>query len=150
MDRTLAILDIENLLGGRVTPDRVRLLDHAYQQLQPIGPWDLCTVATAPAHIANTYPLARPWRRVIGPPGPDSADLALLRDGVPWDRLHTFSRVVVASGDAAFLPVIEAANRLGIPSTIITSDLTFPHWRLYQACTQHRQLRLATLLTAAA
>lgn len=150
MDRTLALLDIENLLGGRVTPQRVRHLDRAYQQAHPIGPNDLCTVATAPAHLADTYPLPSLWRRLIGPPGPDSADLALLTDGVPWKHLHTFTRIVIASGDLAFLPVAHAARRAGVPTTVITTDLSYLHWRLYQACDQHRQLRLAALLDTAA
>ena len=35
-------------------------------------------------------------------------------------------------------------------TTVITTDLSYLHWRLYQACDQHRQLRLAALLDTAA
>jgi hypothetical protein len=140
--RRLHLVDIENEVAGRVTPESCRIFLAEYVRLGILGGSDLVIVGVSPTSMVATYPLPAGWRRALGPDGPESADIALLT-GVPaMDRWSSFSELVIASADHSFLALACQARGMGLAVTIVTNSSRPPHWRLYAAADRHLTLRI--------
>lgn len=109
--RTFNLLDLENLVGGRVDAAAVRDVWSEFGEIIDTRHTDLTTVAVSRRHAATAF-LALPanLHRVIGANVPDGADTALINSvDVGWIAAN-FGQVVIASGDHIFAPL---ARRLG-------------------------------------
>jgi len=139
--RTLHLLDVENLVAGRVSTQSVSTMWSQF--VAAIDPrWDdLSTVAVARRHAATTFfALPTEVRRVIGSNGPDGADLALIESiDVDWAS-RNFGRVVIASGDHIFAPLARQLTTQGLQVLQVTG-IGYCSAALYRACTAHTTLR---------
>lgn len=148
--RRIHFVDIENEVGGWVTPLACDEFAAEYRQLSVFGPMDQIIVGVSPYSIAATYTLPPGWRRVLGPQGPQSADKALLAE-IPDDRrLASFTEVVIASGDRSFLTLALRARLAGLGVTLVTNRLFRPHWKLYKAASQHLTISVQSSFPRAA
>ncbi len=114
--RTIHLVDVDNLLGNPGTTDRQRIRTclARYRARAGYTPGDHVIVATGcnGRHVLETelaWPAAVHRRRA----GKDGADLALL-DDLDWVIASgRYTRVVIGSGDHAFAPSVDrllAAN----------------------------------------
>lgn len=138
--RTLHLLDVENLLGGRVCTASVRTMWTDFVTAVDARWDDLSTVAVARRHAATTFfALPDAVRRVVGGDGPDGADLALI-ESVDVDWVHrNFGRVVIASGDHIFTGPARQFSTRGLEVVQVIGDGRCSA-ELYRACTEHRYL----------
>lgn len=117
---TLHIVDIENLAGDAYPPPwAARWALTAYGQVSGHRTGDLAYVA------ANRYLLAgigfhKPFScQLRTASGPDGADLALI-DAAPSSWVGTrFRRLVVGSGDHAFVPLAVDALEAGLEVVVV-------------------------------
>src|SRR4051794_12488298 len=119
-DRTLHLIDIENLLGDPwVTGPRVADVYEAALVEAAYRPGDLVFVA------ANRWMLGElgfaphtPCRLMVAC-GEDGADFALLAQAAPEWVVRRFDRLVIASGDGIFAARAHACAELGVQVEII-------------------------------
>ena len=135
--RALHLIDLENQLCGNVTPNGCRDFYTAYQELQLLGPIDHVIVGIAPQNLADTFALPSGWRRVVGPAGTQSADLAILEAEPPPAALATYDELVLASSDGGFLDLVLRAKAAGLKVTIVSNPDRSPHWQMYVAAHRH-------------
>jgi hypothetical protein len=122
--RSLAVIDIENLLGDdpRVaTSAGIRATIAACIERADLRDDDLIVIACNPAlallvHDAAPHGLLRCQR------GENGADLALLDelDDVAWIA-GRFDRVVIGSGDGIFADAIQRLNHAGVETTVVAN-----------------------------
>jgi hypothetical protein len=118
--RTLHLVDIENLLGGpQATAGEV---DRAFEQYLALAAWqpgDIVNVAANP-NLALEF--------IWNPPvecsmhtahGTDGADIALLAHAAPEFVQRRAGRLVIGSGDHAFIPRALAARALGVGVLVV-------------------------------
>lgn len=139
--RSLHLIDIENQLCGQVSPDACRAFYVVYAQLGLLGPRDHVVVGTSPATLVDTYPLPRAWRRVMGPEGDQSADIALLAAAPTPQRWSSYGQLVLATADGGLLDIAVQARTAGLDVTVVTHHQRPPHWRLYAAAHRHLAIR---------
>lgn len=119
VDRTLHLLDIENLCGTPAFSESdLALLRNRYEVLVPIGPDDLVVVASS--HF-RARELMFGWTeaRPLFGSGPDGADKCLL-DVVFHEGVEgRFSHIVIGSGDGIFQPACAFLEAHGPSVTVV-------------------------------
>lgn len=119
-DRTLHVLDIENLAGTSLpTIVQVREVQGLYLARLSFGADDQVVMATSHRALLNA---ARGWphARYRVRSGPDGADLELLDVLMHEDVAARFRHVVIGSGDGAFVvPAATLAGR-GVQVTVVS------------------------------
>lgn len=118
--RTQHLIDLENLAGGPFPNTGVALarLDE-YLEASDWQPGDLGVVATNRwLHRRIAFDLPR-HLRALPVIGKDGADLALLGWTSPADVAKRFDRLVVGSGDHAFVELVAGAAALGVPAWVV-------------------------------
>ena len=122
--RTLALVDIENLLGDdprRATSTAIHATYAAFCERAQLRHDDLVVIACNPAlallvHGAVPHGLLRCQR------GANGADLALLGELDDVARIaERFDRVVIGSGDGIFADAIQRLNHAGIDTTVVAN-----------------------------
>jgi hypothetical protein len=112
--RTLHVIDLENLASGadKSADEFLDVLDR-YRSVMRIAPHDLVEVALdASAWRGVAFALPRGWRVRFGY-GRDGADRALLRAVDLRVAVARFDRVVIGSGDGAFVGLVEGLTSAG-------------------------------------
>ena len=114
--RTLNLVDLENLVGGRVETDAVRDVWSEFVAVADLRHDDHSCVAVSRQHAAAAFfGLPGNVQRIVGPNGPDGADLALL-DAIDYRwATANFGQVIIASGDHIFAPVADRFRDAGLP-----------------------------------
>jgi hypothetical protein len=125
IDRSLHLLDVENLLGGRRTNTTVAQLWQGYLASGLLRDGDLVIAALGAGSAQKlAFELPRPVRLVLGGHGPDAADHALLEAvDVTWVA-QRFSRVVIGSGDGIFTGLAECLHHAGLDVHVAVSHLS--------------------------
>ena len=114
MTRTLHLLDIENLAGGRVTIERCRRIWDEYVTVVGVRPNDQIVSAVAGRNAAAAaFGLPTRLRRVIGRDVKDGADRALMEAIDIGHVASRFEHVVIGSGDHFFVPAARQLRLLG-------------------------------------
>lgn len=113
--RTLHLIDLENLLCGRVDPRSVVQVWDEYRRVTGLRWDDHVVVSVAKRHAPATFfALPASVQRVIGADEADGADTALL-DAVQIDWAATrFRQVMLASGDHIFGDVARTLRGEGL------------------------------------
>lgn len=117
--RTLAVIDIENLLATADPTTRSCIaLRHVVQRLLPETSVQIVNACShhAARVAAFTWPEAR-WKFRSGPNG---ADLALIEELAPPQLRERFEHVVIGSGDGIFSPIAHQLVNDGIQVTVMT------------------------------
>jgi hypothetical protein len=112
--RTLHVIDLENLASGAdKSPGEFLDVMDRYRSVMRIASDDLVEVAVdASAWRRVAFALPRSWRVRFGY-GRDGADRALLRAIDPRVAARRFDRVVIGSGDGAFVGLAEGLTGAG-------------------------------------
>jgi hypothetical protein len=116
--RTLHLVDVENLLGDPCSSAAAVGEVLARYRRRHLRSGDQVVIAANP-HLGVKAKLAWPealvrWRR-----GPDGADKALLAEAEPADIARRFDRLVVASGDHIFEPLLKEVRALGVAVLVV-------------------------------
>ena len=119
--RALHLLDLENLMGGPFAGrPAIRTAVQAYRDVAAVGPLDLVTISTNPALLLEAAAAWAGSALFVAGRGPDGADLALLRQVQnPVWVAQRFDRVVIGSGDGAFVTAAAELRRLGIAVGVV-------------------------------
>ncbi|WP_338481343.1 NYN domain-containing protein [Rhodococcus sp. DN22] len=138
--RTLHLVDLENLLDGRVETEAVTEIWREYRQVTGMGSDDHVVVAVAKRNAAAAFfGLPQSVQRIIGDNGPDGADLALL-DAVDIDwSAKRFGQVMVSPGDHIFTGTARGMKAAGMQVVQVIGGGT-SSTALYLQCS--RQLNL--------
>lgn len=118
--RTQHLIDLENLVGGPF-PDASAALARLDEYLAASDwqPGDLAVVATNRwLHRRIAFDLPR-HLRALPVIGKDGADLALLGWTSPADLARRFDRLVVGSGDHAFVELVAGTAARGVPAWVV-------------------------------
>jgi len=122
-ERTLHLVDLENLMGGPFqSVEAMHYASDWYRHTAPVRPADHVIVAVNPklAVVARSE-----WPRILMrvAKGPDGADLALIKElqDPSWVASH-YGRVMVGSGDGIFAPAIEAMRAHGITVGVLARE----------------------------
>lgn len=151
--RRLHLLDVENLVAGRVSNQSVTTMWSQFVAAVDLRWDDLSTVSVSRRHAATTFfALPTDVHRVIGSDVHDGADVALIESvDVDWAS-RNFGRVVIGSGDHIFAPLARQLTENGLQVLQVTG-IGYCSADLYRACTGHttlrRQRRPATALQCA-
>jgi hypothetical protein len=124
--RTYHVLDTENLMGGPRSPDySLHAAVAGYRKAINPVPGDHVVMACNPA-IGLRVKRAWPSAQLLVRSGPDGADNALLDHlaDLEWYAAR-YDRVVVGSGDRAFLPLVLGMQELGIPVGVVARVESF-------------------------
>ncbi len=118
MNRSLHLVDIENLVGLEFDSRSLQYAAACYADIAGVGPLDLVVVASAP-RIGVAVKAAFPSASVRWRSGEHGADLALLEgaEELPLDR---FERLVVGSGDGVFAGIAQRAKLAGLRVTVVS------------------------------
>lgn len=120
--RTIAFIDLENLTG--VAPEDAptwawRSTFRAMADLAALDATDLAVIAVNPA-LAYLASSCAPGALLRCRRGKDGADHALIDEIVGMgDRLDRFDRVVIASGDRAFIPAVQQLTGRGMRTELV-------------------------------
>lgn len=111
----LHVIDIENMVGGLVSPDRCSKIWAEYETKVGVSKGDQITVAVAwPNAEAAFFAVPARARRIGVPTAPDTADRALC-ESVEVSRVALrHHEVVIASGDHFFAPLARALRDAGV------------------------------------
>ena len=142
LDRSLHLVDIENLVGEPTSwrPDRIRATFDAYLQTATWRPGDSLVVAANPSFMKMlAFDLVGMAHRSLCAWGKDAADQLLL-GAVPADVGTRFGRLVVGSGDHAFAPLV--ASLRGRIETLVVIAAGFIAAELYVATDEVQRLAL--------
>lgn len=122
--RTLHLVDLENLIyPSRPTLAVAAAALRAYRAASGWVEGDQVVVA-ANATLAFAAGVGWPGARVVATRGVDGADLALLDAADPAWVAQRFSRLVVASGDGIFTPLVTDCRRRGVAVHVIATPST--------------------------
>lgn len=138
--RTLHLLDVENLVAGRVAGDAVRTMWNEFVDTVDARWEDHSTVAVSNRNATAAF-LALPAgvRRVVGADEPDGADLALI-DSVDVDWVAgRFGRVAIGSGDHIFAALAGELRHRGLEVVQVIGGGRCST-ELYRVCTGHLYL----------
>lgn len=143
--RTIHIVDFENLVGSADAPVlHARAAWASYRAALAVNADDHVIIGLS-RHAAAKYMAALPLKQVrlvVGRPGPDSADWALLNAmDVEYDATR-FSAVAIASGDGIFTDLAAQFRTRGLPVWNVTSSLSGASRRLARVCSGHVLLKL--------
>lgn len=119
-ERTLHVIDIENLIGSTsFTVGEAAVVARRYALVSGCGPQDFTVLASS--HIAAKAAwFGWPTGRRLVRSGPDGADRALI-DVLTAEDVHArFGRVVVASGDGIFSGPCAWLQEMGCSMTVVT------------------------------
>lgn len=119
--RTLHLIDIENLLPHRrpsLTVAAVEVVLSRYRAVSPIAAHDHVVGACSP-RIGLAVGLALGRGRLVVRRGVDGADRALLEAAPAAWVAERFGRVVVASGDHAFAPLVADLRARGVTVDVV-------------------------------
>ncbi len=118
--RTLHLVDIENLMGGpRAGAHAFSDGVEGYNQAAMRRRGDLTVVGTGP-YLATVAHQAFPGADVRQRPGRDGAEQAILDHIRPFiDTATLFHRIVVGSGDGAFVEAAETFASLGLHVEVV-------------------------------
>lgn len=132
--RSLHLIDLENLVGGVVTAERVRAVWQRYVEVVGVDRDDAVVVSVAKRNSAvAAFNLPPNILRVIGQDVHDGADVALAEAVDVRHSATRFSRVYLASCDHYFSGLAREFRALGRPVTqVIGSALVSAE--LYRAC----------------
>jgi hypothetical protein len=118
--RTLHLLDVENLSGGRAAgPRAVAPALAAYRRTVTCGADDHVVLGSGPL-LALAAGRSWPGARLVVGRGVDGADRALLRAADPEFLAARFDRVVVGSGDHAFADLVAALRARGVAVVVVS------------------------------
>lgn len=135
--RTLHMLDIENLVGGRTRQNTCADLWSAYGAAVGVDRDDqVVAAAAAPDAIWAFLAIPRNIHRLAPPAGADAADLALLDAWPVPEVVGRFERVVIASADHIFAGYARRLRLCGIRVDQATGR-GMCSAELYRVC-QHR------------
>lgn len=140
--RTLHLMDLENLLAGRVDCPAVAGLWHDYQRVTDFRWDDHVIVAVSKKNAAATFfALPAAIQRIVGRNIPDGADLALIEAvDIDW-AARRFGQVMVATGDGIFTDTARRLHERGLQVVQVLGG-GLPSARLYRQCST--QLYLPT------
>jgi len=117
--RTLHVIDIENLAGG--SGGNAAAAIAAYRTTVRVAPGDHIVIGSGPTMLVEAAH-AWPGARVLLGRGLDGADRALLDELDPgFVRTH-YDRVVIASGDHAFGPLVAALRALAVVVLVVVRN----------------------------
>ena len=120
--RTLHVIDIENLVGGSgAGASAVAPVLSAYRSAAAVRDGDHALIAAGPT-LAVAAGLAWPGAQLRFGHGIDGADDALLAAVEPAFAADHYDRVVIASGDHAFLPLVAALRARAVAVLLIVRD----------------------------
>ena len=120
--RTLHVIDVENLVGGSAAgPAAVGPALAAYRSTAPVGLDDHAVIGAGPT-LAVAAGLAWPGCQLRIGRGIDGADRALLDAVEPAFAASHYDRVVIGSGDHAFVPLVAALRARGVPVVVVVRD----------------------------
>ncbi len=140
LDRSLHLVDIENLVGEPTSwrPDRIRATFDAYLQTANWRPCDSLVIAANPSFMKMlAFDLVGMAHRALCAWGKDAADQLLL-GAVPADVGSRFRRLVVGSGDHAFAPLV--ASLRGRIETLVVAAAGLISADLYVATDEVERL----------
>lgn len=139
--RALHLLDLENILGGRVTPQRVTLAWQRYAEAVHLRPEDAVLVALSRATAAAAiFALPSSIRCIIGSNGRDGADAALVGAVDIRHAATRYARIYLASGDHYFIDLARQFRTLGCRVTQVVGAARVSA-ELYRIC--DAEIRLA-------
>jgi hypothetical protein len=122
-DRTIHLVDIENLLGNpRPCQTDVESFARLYECLVAPGDHDHIVVACNHGACLEVG-LGWPGPRLLARSGPDGADRALLEVIDLEEIEERFTRLVVASGDGGFTDVVSRLAGHGLGVTVVAPRL---------------------------
>ena len=137
------MIDIENLVGGSgAGPTAVGPALSAYRSAVAVGGGDHALIGSGPT-LAIAAGLAWPGAQLRLGHGLDGADRALLDALDPGFVAAHYDRVVVASGDHAFAPLVGALRARGVAVVVVTRDRRSASIDLRRLA-MHRTLPLAS------
>lgn len=117
--RTLVLLDLENLAGGPYFGvDTARCLVTAVLTATKVRHADHVIVGCNPA-VSITATHACPRARLVIGSGRDGADRALIDAADPLDVARRYRRCVIGSGDHLFAPLAGELRRHGLRVTVV-------------------------------
>lgn len=127
--RTLHLVDVENLMGG---PDAGANALHGalahYRSAASVADGDHVIVGANP-QIGIQAKAAWPSARLVVRPGPDGADIALLKQVKEVDFIAArYDRIMIGSGDGVFEAVVTEFRSLGIPVGVSAAEEAFPEF----------------------
>ena len=116
--RAFHLVDLENLIGDPRAPatEVARVIGIYRATMVSLG--DLVVIACNP-RMAVSAKLSWPGILVRVGRGCNGADFALLREAQPADLASRFSKVVVASGDGIFAPLVAELRAMGIAVDVV-------------------------------
>lgn len=118
--RTLHLIDVENLSGGRAAgPKAVAPALADYRRTIDVGADDHVVLGSGPL-LAVAAGRSWPGARLVVGRGVDGADRALLRAADPAFLAARFDRVVVASGDHAFAGLVSELRARGVAVVVVS------------------------------
>jgi hypothetical protein len=118
--RTLHVVDVENLAGGSSASEaEVAVALERYERVVRFGPDDHRVVACGKSLV---FPVVDRWggSLVRLARGIDGADRILLDAAAPEYVVRHYRRVVVASGDHAFVDLVVELDRRGVEVTVVS------------------------------
>lgn len=118
--RTLHLVDIENLVGDPCAT-KATVLDALHRYLETSGhrDGDHVVIAANPGLMAGlAFELPVPCN-VHAARGADGADRVLLAQADPAFVASRYDRLVIGSGDGAFVPVALAVRDRGVPVVVV-------------------------------
>lgn len=116
--RTCVLVDIENLVRDAEEDRAVPVVLDQVLATLGIQASDHVIVAAGPRLAAEAFhQVPRRCRLLLGH-GVDGADLALLEAVEPADLARRYDRVIVASGDGIFAPLVAELGRLGVAAHV--------------------------------
>lgn len=133
VDRTLHLVDIENLVGGPgATGDEVVAAFDRYLELAAWRPGDLVYVAANPGLAREFVWRVRVECNMHTACGPDGADLALLAHAAPEFVSRRASRLVIGSGDHIFIDRALQSRARGVGVVVVArGEAVHGGWRAH-------------------
>ena len=133
--RTLHLLDLENLLGGKVTTERCRRVWREYCTTVGTSSNDQFVLSVAQHNGAiAAFGLPANIQRVLGDNRPDGADRSLVEAVDVQHAAARFDRVVIGSGDHYFASLAVTLRQAGCEVAQVLGAAQFVAAALYCAC----------------
>jgi hypothetical protein len=138
--RTLHLVDLENLVGGRVSAERCSEAWSAYLAIVGIDRDDQVVVAVADEWALEALlQTPRPAQQLAPRREKDAADRALLDAWPIPDAARLFTRALIASGDNVFAEYAAALGAAGLTVEVVTGYGKCGA-ELYRTCSRHYDL----------
>lgn len=141
--RTFNLIDLENLVAGRVNPVSVNEAWSEFTAAIDARHTDLTTVAVSRRNAAAAFfSLPANLQRVVGANCPDGADIALIASvDIDW-VVANFGQVIIGSGDHIFAPLARRFRSAGL-NVVQVIGRGACSASLYRACNEQRYLNPA-------